>query len=110
MAQMDQTMPRNGRNSSHPIANMTEDYINTNTMINNAPVVHYVRPGFSNRPPVLQKGSNIRDMELTLKKPMNANNQLEKEISLGDISGIFKNTQKRVKSAPEKERKKRIQA
>lgn len=69
----------------------------------------YVKPGVSGKPPFL-KTSNARDNELTLKKPLNINSQLQDEISLGDISGIFKDPKKRLKSAPADERKKRIEA
>lgn len=99
-------------NNKHQVATLTDDHIHTNTLIQNAPIVLYVRPGVNGRPPIVKKGTNIREMELTLRKhPLNANSQLEREISLGDISGIFKNkTTKRMQSAPKEERKKRLQA
>lgn len=68
----------------------------------------YVKPGLNrDRPPTAPRQMNAKDAEITLKRPMNANTQLEREISLGDISGIFKEkTKKRVKSAADDERKK----
>lgn len=78
----------------------------------------YVKPGLNkDRPPTAPRQTNCKDAEVTLRRPMsgvqrqanglNANSQLDHEISLGDISGIFKDkTKKRLKSAPENERKK----
>ena len=57
----------------------------------------YIKPGI-NKPNPLVRKDNSND--LTLKKPsVGLNHQLERDISLGDISGIFKQNPKRVKSA-----------
>lgn len=41
---------------------------------------------------------------------VNVDMQLAREISMGDVSGIFKQGEKRLRSAPEKERKARMKA
>ena len=109
--QQDQTVKAHSFVVGKKIQNVTEIAKTTCPEEQAMPIrIIYVKPGI-NRPNTLVRNRDNQN-ELTLKRgEVGLNHELEKAISLGDISGIFKtNPTRRVKSAQNNDKEKRIKA
>lgn len=69
--------------------------------------VLYVKPGISK--PEKRKAS-LPVAATGIPRPKQQNLEPDMEVSLGEISGIFKKDKKRVQSAPQKEAERRLKA